>query len=216
VKTVDAAIFGPPGAGKGTQAEALCRRFGMAHLATGDMLRRAISGGTELGRQVQAIVESGRLVDDPTVGRVVAARLDEEDAREGALFDGFPRTLGQVGLLDEILAERDRALRIVLELEVPEEEILRRLAGRRSCPEHGPLAPGLESCARCGAAGVLRKDDTAEVVRQRLEVYRRETAPVSQAYEDRGLLHRVDGSGTPEAVSERLAAVVSESTSGDA
>jgi adenylate kinase len=202
---VDAAIFGPPGAGKGTQATALCERFGLLHLATGDMLRRAISSGSELGLQVKEIVESGRLVDDETVGCVVAQRLDEKDAADGVLFDGFPRTVAQVQMLDAILSERERSLNLVLELGVREAEILRRLGGRRSCPEHGPLAPGLNACTTCGAEGVVRPDDTAEVVRERLGVYEAQTAPVAEASRERGLLKRIDGEGDPDAVAVRVA-----------
>lgn len=205
---MDAAIFGPPGAGKGTQATALCERFGLLHLATGDMMRRAIASGSELGQQVQEIVESGRLVDDETVGRVVAARLDDEDAAGGVLFDGFPRTLAQVELLDRILEERGRSLAIVVELAVEEEEILRRLGGRRSCPEHGPLGPGQGECSTCGAEGVVRRDDTEEVIRERLGVYQSQTAPVAEAYRERGLLSRVDGQGDPDAVAARIAEAV--------
>lgn len=202
---MDAAIFGPPGAGKGTQAAALCERFGLLHLATGDMLRRAIASDTELGRMVKEVVEAGRLVDDATVGRVVAARLGEEDAAAGVLFDGFPRTVAQVELLDEILAERGRRLGVVLELAVEEEEILRRLAGRRSCPEHGPLAAGTTECPTCGAEGVVRRDDSAEVISERLGVYEAQTAPVADAYRERGLLSRVDGQGDPDEVAARVA-----------
>ena len=194
---MDAAIFGPPGAGKGTQAAVLCERFGLLHLATGDMLRRAISSGTELGIQVKEIVESGRLVDDETVGLAVAQRLDEKDAADGVLFDGFPRTVAQVAILDSILVERGRSLNLVLELGVRDAEILRRLGGRRSCPEHGPLAPGLEACKTCGVEGVVRRDDTAEVITERLGVYQAQTAPVAGAYRERGILKHVDGEGDP-------------------
>lgn len=213
---MDAAIFGPPGAGKGTQADALCARHGMVHLATGDMLRRAIASGSELGERVKGLVESGRLVDDETVGEVVGARLDEEDAREGALFDGFPRTLGQVSILDGILAERRRRLDFVVELEVPEEVLVERLGGRRSCPEHGPLPPGGEGrCPRCGAESEVRGDDTKEVIRQRLDVYREQTAPVAEVYRERGLLRPVDGTGTPGEVAERIAAAVAAAAGGE-
>ena len=205
---MDAAIFGPPGAGKGTQAAALCERFGLLHLATGDMLRRAIGSASEFGLQVKDIVESGHLVDDETVGRVVASRLDENGAAGGALFDGFPRTLAQVALLDAILAERDRSLDVVLELEVEENEILRRLAGRRSCPEHGPLKAEQANCSTCGAEGVVRRDDSAPVIRERLAVYAAETAPIAQVYRERGVLRRVDGCGGPDTVAHRVAEAV--------
>jgi adenylate kinase len=202
---VDAAIFGPPGAGKGTQAAALCERFGLLHLATGDMLRRAIGSGSELGLKVKSVVEAGHLVDDDLVGRVVAARLDEDDAAEGVLLDGFPRTVAQVELLDGILADRGRKLGLVVELHVAEDEILRRLAGRRSCPEHGPLAPGRENCPTCGSEGIVRRDDKAEVIRERLGVYQAQTAPVAEAYRERGLVSRIDGQGDPDVVAARIA-----------
>jgi adenylate kinase len=213
---MDAAIFGPPGAGKGTQADALCERHGLVHLATGDMLRRAIASGTALGERVKEIVESGRLVDDETVGEVVGARLDEDDARAGTLLDGFPRTLGQVELLDRILAERGRRLDVVVELDVPEEVLIGRLTGRRSCPDHGPIPPSGEGrCPRCGGEGVVREDDTEKVIRQRLGVYREQTAPVAGAYGERGILLSVDGTGTPEEVSARIAAAVDAAQGGE-
>ena len=213
---MDVVLFGPPGAGKGTQADALCERFGLVHLATGDMLRRAIASGSELGARVQDIVERGILVDDETVAEVVGARLDEEDTRGGALFDGFPRTLGQVALLDGLLDDRTRELGVVVQLEVPEQVLVDRLSSRRSCPEHGPIPPDSGgTCPRCGAAGEQREDDREEVIRHRFGVYREETAPVAGAYQERGLLRSVDGTGTPEEVAARIAQAVEEAVGGE-
>lgn len=202
---MDVVLLGPPGAGKGTQAKLAVERFGLLHLSTGDMLRRAMSSGSELGQEVKDVVEAGRLVPDETVARVVAARLDEDDAAAGVLFDGFPRTPAQVGALDRILAERGRRVDIAVQLEVDEEEVVQRLSSRRSCREHGPLTPGDDRCATCGQPGEQRADDREEVIRERLRVYREQTAPVSSLYRDRGALLAIDGSGTLDDVAARVA-----------
>lgn len=205
-------LLGAPGAGKGTQATLLCGRVGLRHLSTGDLLRAEIASGSELGRQVQAIVEGGNLVPDEVVARVVAENVDRGPTGSGVLFDGFPRTVGQARLLEEILSARGLAPAVVLEIEVPEADVVRRLASRRSCPEHGPRPAGESACAECGGELVLRRDDRPEVVTERLRVYHEKTRPLSDWYEQRGVLRRVSGVGEPETVADRAEAALRELT----
>lgn len=208
---VNVVLLGPPGAGKGTQAALLGRREGLAHLSTGDAFRAAIASGSELGREVQGIVESGRLVPDETVARVVGAALDGLTEGGGVLFDGFPRTAHQARLLDELLADRGLPPPIVLELEVPDEAVIARLGGRKTCATHGPRpATDGAGCAECGAELVVRADDRPDVIRERLAVYHEQTAPLSALYRERGSLWTVDGTGSPEQVGERLLATLAD------
>jgi adenylate kinase len=205
-------LLGAPGAGKGTQATLLCRRAGLRHLSTGDLLRAEIASGSELGRQVQAIVEGGNLVPDEVVARVVGENVSRGPTRSGVLFDGFPRTVGQARLLEEMLAARGLPPAVVLELEVPEADVVSRLASRRSCPAHGPRPAGETTCAECGGELALRRDDRPEVVSERLRVYHEKTRPLSDWYEERGVLRRVSGLGDPEAVADRAEAALRELT----
>ncbi len=175
-------LFGPPGAGKGTQARKLSARYGIPHVSTGDMLRAAVAGGGELGRQVEDIIARGELVPDELIGRVVAARLGEEDAKNGFLLDGFPRTVRQVEILDGLLAGRGENLDRVILLVVPETVLVERLLQR--------------------AEG--RADDTPETIRERLRVYREQSEPVANVYRERGLLLEIDGVGTVEEVFSRI------------
>ncbi len=162
-------IVGAPGSGKGTQAERLSAELGIPAISTGEMLRQAIASGSELGRRVESIVNSGALVDDATMEEVVRARLAADDAADGFLLDGYPRNSAQVEALDRIFAETGQALDAVLYLEVAEDELVKRALGRG------------------------RQDDTEAVIRRRIEVYRDETAPVIDTYRERGLLATVDG-----------------------
>ena len=204
-------LMGPPGVGKGTQAQRLQQHLGVPHVSTGDILRDAVSAGSPLGRRVRGFVESGALVPDELVGDLIEDRLGRADARQGFILDGFPRTLEQVGILDGVLGRLGVALDKVFMLEVPEAEVVRRMAGRRVCPRcravfhiesQPPRSPGI--CEACGSALVQRPDDTEDVIRERLRVYRAQTLPVAGAYEKRGLLQTVDGSGEPGAVFSRL------------
>lgn len=174
-------LLGPPGAGKGTQAELLARQLGVPAISTGDMLRQAVSSGAELGRKVQGIMASGALVDDGTMAEVVKERLAGPDARQGFLLDGYPRTLPQAHTLEGILAEDGRELDAVLCVEVPEEELVRRavLRGRGD-------------------------DDRKEVVRERLRVYREKTEPLIGYYRERGLLYPIDGNLPIETVTSQM------------
>lgn len=208
-------MLGAPGAGKGTQAALITARLGVPHISTGDLLRTAIREGSPLGRRVASIVERGDLVPDALVGEVMEERLARPDAADGFLLDGFPRTVAQADLLDRILARRGQALDRVVDLSVPEAEIVDRIAGRRSCGRcgavyhvrnHPPKAAGL--CDRCGGALQQRPDDREEVVSGRLRAYREQTAPLTARYRAAGLLAEIDGRGRPEDVFGRIAAAV--------
>jgi adenylate kinase len=208
-------FFGAPGVGKGTQAALLQERLGLPHVSTGDMLRAAIREGTPEGRQARAIVERGELVPDSLISALVGARLTREDVREGFILDGYPRTVGQAEDLEKVLEAQQGALDAVINIAVPEGEILERLGGRRVCPScgasfhlrfHPPMVEG--RCDACGGRLERRADDADEVIRGRLEVYARQTAPVLDYYRRRGLLRDVDGVGRPEEVAGRIAALV--------
>jgi adenylate kinase len=194
-------LLGPPGAGKGTQAAWLRDEYGIPQLSTGDMLRAAVAKGTEVGRQAKAVMEQGKLVSDDIMNAIVADRLDEADCAQGFILDGFPRTVAQAEALDRMLEARGLELDAVLEIAVDEEALVERISGRFSCARcgegyHDRFKPPREAgvCDVCGSTEfVRRKDDNAETVRARLAAYREQTAPLLPFYEERGLLHRVDG-----------------------
>jgi len=208
-------LLGAPGVGKGTQAAEISRRTGLPHISTGDLLRAAIRDGSSLGRRVAAIVERGELVPDGLVAEVMEERLARLDAADGFLLDGFPRTVAQADLLDSILAKRGQALDRVIGIEVPEAEIVDRLAGRRSCGHCGatyhvrynrPKVDGV--CDRCGSELRQRPDDVEAAIAQRFKAYREQTAPLVARYRKTGKLVEIDGRGTPDEVFGRIAAVV--------
>jgi len=194
-------LLGPPGAGKGTQAERIEARYNLAHLSTGEMLREAVAAGSEVGRQAKAIMDAGRLVPDEVINRLVAERIEQPDCAPGFVLDGYPRTRAQAEALDRMLAERDAALDGVIEFEVDDEALVERISGRFACARCGagyhdrfkPTAkPGV--CDVCGGTEfVRREDDNAETVRARLEAYHQQTAPLLPYYRERGLLMPVDG-----------------------
>jgi adenylate kinase len=186
-------IMGPPGAGKGTQAVRIAERFGIPAISTGDIFRSNIKDGTELGRQVEEILKSGGYVPDEMTNAVVQDRLAWVDAAPGFLLDGYPRTPGQVEFLDQVLGAHDHALDAVIELTVDEDAVVDRLLKR--------------------AETEGRADDTEEVIRERMAIYRKQTAPVIEIYEQHGILVKVDGMGTVDEVTERLTKAV-ETTSG--
>lgn len=204
-------LLGPPGAGKGTQAAKLTECFGIVQISTGDIFRWNIKNETELGVKVKEFLAEGKLVPDELTIDLVWDRLDKDDCGEGYLLDGFPRTIKQAEALSDGLKERDQELNAVINFNVPEEVLIRRLAGRRVCPEcgasyhvdtHPPKVAGV--CDRCGTALIQRDDDKESVVRGRLEVYRSSTAPLIDYYRERGLLVDVDGTKPVDEVTEDI------------
>jgi len=205
-------LFGAPGVGKGTQAVEMHRRTGIPHISTGDMLRAAMQAGSALGETVRGVVESGGLVPDAVVGDVVRERLGRPDVREGFLLDGFPRTLVQADILDDVLVHSGVRLDRVINIELPEPEIIDRLSGRRSCGTCGATfhvrfkRPRQEDiCDTCGGRLGHRRDDSAAAIHERLRVYHERTAPLIARYDRAGLLLTVDGHGTPDEVYGRIA-----------
>ena len=204
-------LLGPPGAGKGTQAQRLASRWGVPQISTGDMLREARRAGTELGQQVAAVMDAGGLVSDDLVIALVEERLGRADAKDGAILDGFPRTIKQAEALDGLLARMKRDAVRVVAIEVPRAALVDRLSGRRSCPKCGasyhvaftpPKVAGM--CDNCGSALVQRADDTAEAISRRQDVYERDTAPLVGYYAERGALRKVNGVGPLEEVLDRV------------
>lgn len=193
-------LMGPPGAGKGTQAKRIVDAFKLPHISTGDMFREAISQGTPLGLQAKAIIERGDLVPDELTIGLVKERLSRDDCAEGFLLDGFPRTIPQAEALKALGPEIGRAIDLVIDISVPDEELVRRIAGRRVCPKCGAsyhitdMKPKKEGiCDRCGAELIQRKDDNAESLKVRLDNYYKQTAPLIDFYEKEGLYHHFDG-----------------------
>lgn len=194
-------LLGPPGAGKGTQAERIRTRYGLAHLSTGEMLREAVAAGSEVGRQAKAIMDQGRLVPDEVINRLVAERIAQPDCANGFVLDGYPRTRAQAEALDALLAERGAGLDAVIEFEVEDEALVERISGRFACARcgagyHDRFKPTEVQgvCDVCGGTEFVRRpDDNAETVRARLEAYHQQTAPLLPYYRARGLLLPVDG-----------------------
>jgi adenylate kinase len=208
-------LLGPPGAGKGTQAERLQADFGLAHISTGDMLRAQVAGGTELGIEAQKFMNAGELVPDEVILGMIAGRISEQDAREGFLLDGFPRNVEQADALAAMLADAGRRLTAALLIEVSDEEVVRRLAGRRVCMKSGHVyhveldPPKHEDvCDQDGSRLIQRDDDREETIRRRLDVYGRQTAPLIDYYENAGLLRRFDGRRNPNEVHDHIRATV--------
>jgi adenylate kinase len=207
-------LLGPPGAGKGTQAERLQEDFPLAYVATGDMLRQAVKHETDLGKQAKEYMDRGDLVPDEVIIGVILDRLSESDTEDGFLLDGFPRTDKQAEALDEALKKVDRRLTAALLIDVPEDDIVRRLSGRRVCPEghtyhveHNP--PKKEGvCDVDGEPLSQREDDREETVRKRLQVYRDQTEPLVEYYDEHDILHRFDGTRSPTEVHDHLRATI--------
>jgi len=205
-------LFGPPGAGKGTQAEMLVEKLSIPQISTGEMLRSAKARGTELGRLAARYMDSGDLVPDDLVISVVLERIEAEDAQNGYMLDGFPRTLPQAVALDEQLSAVGQDIDCVLSIEVEDEEIIRRLSGRRNCSKCGvgyhqifraPKVAGI--CDRCGGELVQREDDTSESIQTRLATFHRQTSPLVEYYEQRGVLARIAGAGKIEEIGVSIA-----------
>lgn len=205
-------LVGPPGAGKGTQAAALVDRFKIPHISTGDMLRAAVAEGTELGKQADGFMKSGALVPDEVVIGMTIERIAKPDCASGFMLDGFPRTRPQAEALDQALTKAGVALDTVVLIEVADELIVERITGRRSDPETGAIYHLKFNPPPPDVAGRLiqRKDDTAEACKARLEKYHSETAPIIPFYEQKGILRRVDGVGTPAEVTQRMAAALAD------
>lgn len=204
-------LLGAPGSGKGTQAKLLASEFGLMHVAPGDIFRAEIRSGTELGRLVESILARGELVDDATTVRVIDTRLSSEEAKHGFVLDGFPRTISQAEALDRILSGRGESLDLAVGLEVDEDAILKRARSRRVCglcgkPYNIAIQPPKTAgkCDDCGGDLMTRKDDLEDTVRERLAVYREFTEPLSDYYEEKGLLEVVCGEGEVNEVFLRI------------
>jgi adenylate kinase len=200
-------VLGPPGAGKGTQAERFARNRKIPRISTGDILREAVAAGTELGLEAKAIMDRGELVGDDVMIGIVRERLDRSDARAGFVLDGFPRTVAQAEALDGIMVGRDPL--IVVDIPVPVAELVRRLASRMVCENCGTNAqPGATACAKCGGRLVQRTDDNEAVVRERLAVYERQSRPLVAFYRTRPTFRSINGAQTPDHVAADLAAAI--------
>lgn len=208
-------LLGPPGAGKGTQAERLVKDFELPYYSTGNILREAVEQGTELGKQAKDYMAAGGLVPDALITEVIAERLDSGETGDGFLLDGFPRTIGQAEMLEQALDSRGRSLTAALLIDAPDEEVVRRLSGRRTCTKNGhvyhvefdpPKREGV--CDQDGSRLVQRDDDKPETVKKRLGVYHEQTKPLIAWYGERGLLRRFDGTRTPEEVNSHIRATL--------
>ncbi len=211
-------LLGPPGAGKGTQAQRLVERFDIVQISTGDMLRAAVKAGTALGTQAKTIMEAGELVPDDLMVALIAERIEQPDCANGFILDGFPRTVAQADALDAMLAERGLALDRVVAIEVDEEALIQRIVGRFSCADCGagyhdhfnrPSTEGV--CDQCGSKNFTRRaDDNRETMTARLAAYHEQTEPIIPHYEAGGRIARVDGSGGIDAISAAIVAALQE------
>jgi adenylate kinase len=208
---VNLIFLGPPGAGKGTQAQRLAQRLGIPQLSTGDILRKAVAAGTPLGLQAKGIMAAGNLVPDEVVNGIIDDALGQPAQANGFLLDGFPRTVPQAEALDAMLAKRGRKIDHVIELDVNTDELVERLGGRMTCPKCGapyhpkskpPKVAGV--CDICGAALVTRPDDAPDRVRQRMVEYENKTAPLTAYYEKQGAVRHIDGLGQVDEVEGRI------------
>jgi len=208
-------LFGPPGAGKGTQAARLQGDFQLAFISTGEMLRANVRDETKLGKEAQSYMDAGDLVPDELIVKMAAERLQEADARDGFILDGFPRTLDQAAALEQQLSELGRRITSALLIDVPDEEVIRRLSGRRVCVKAGhnyhvefdpPKHEGV--CDQDGSRLVQRDDDQPEVIENRLRVYHEQTEPLVAHYDEQGLLRRIDGTRPATEVHDHIRAVI--------
>lgn len=208
-------LLGPPGSGKGTQGERLQEDFRLPYYATGDILRAAVAEGTELGRTAKEYMDRGDLVPDEVIIAVIGERVERPEAADGFILDGFPRTVGQAEALGAEMEKLDRGITAAVLIDVDDEEVVRRLGGRRTCAKNGHIfhvefdPPKNEGvCDVCGARLIVRDDDEPKVIRHRLDQYHEKTEPLVAFYDDRNLLKRVDGSQSPDAVGDRIRALL--------
>jgi len=208
-------LLGPPGSGKGTQGERLQEDFHLPYWATGDILRAAVRDETELGQEAKEYMDRGDLVPDEVIVGVIGERIGLHEAADGFILDGFPRTTGQAEALDEKMSELGRELTAALLIAVSDDEVVRRLGGRRTCVKNGHIfhvefdPPKNEDvCDVCGARLVVRDDDKPEVIRHRLEQYHQKTEPLISRYEEAGVLRRVDGAQSPDEVGDKIRAML--------
>lgn len=209
-------MLGAPGAGKGTQAEMLAEKYGIPHVSTGDIFRMNIKNGTELGMEAKKYMDQGLLVPDELTVRILLDRVAKDDCKEGYVLDGFPRNIPQANVLDEALSKLGEMIDYAINVEVPDENIIRRMSGRRACLACGatyhiehvpPKKEGI--CDKCGQELVLRDDDKPETVGNRLQVYKEQTQPLIDFYGKKGVLHNVDGTKDMNEVFEAIVAILS-------
>ncbi len=202
-------LVGPPGAGKGTQAQFLAAHYSIPHISTGDIFRANLKAGTPLGLQAKGFMDNGELVPDSVTNEMVRDRLTHDDVANGFLLDGFPRNVAQAEVLRAILAEKKTPLHAVLEFSLANEEIVARLSSRRTCKECGQPSVGQDKCPQCGGDVYQREDDKAEVIARRLEVYQEQTAPIVSFYRNEGLLITVGALGSVEDVTAHAISALS-------
>lgn len=200
-------MLGAPGAGKGTQAEMIAEKYGIPHISTGDIFRANIKNGTELGKKAKGYMDAGQLVPDELTVALVLDRITQPDCEKGYILDGFPRTIPQAEALTKSLSDRDEKIEYAIDVEVPDDNIIKRMSGRRACPKCGATyhivynAPKKEGiCDNCGTELVIRDDDKPETVLNRLNVYHTSTQPLIDFYKNQGVLHDVDGTKEMNAV----------------
>jgi adenylate kinase len=214
VSELNLVLLGPPGSGKGTQAERLQEDLRLPYYSTGNILRAAVRDETELGRKAKEYMDRGDLVPDDVIIGVIAERIADHEAEDGFILDGFPRTVGQAEALEARMDELSKRLTAALLIEVSDEEVVRRLGGRRTCPNghvfHVEFDPPEQEgvCDVCGAELTIRDDDKPDVIKNRLEQYREKTEPLVAWYEERGVLERVDGEKDPDEVDEDIRALL--------
>lgn len=208
-------FLGAPGAGKGTQAKRLVEKYGIPQISTGDLLRAAVAAGTPLGKEAKAYMDRGELVPDSVVLGMVKERLSQEDCKKGFILDGFPRNVAQAEALDKMLAEMNMPLDLALNLDVPFDDLMKRLTGRRTCKSCGQMynvyysPPKVEGkCDKCGGELFQRDDDKEETIRKRLEVYKAQTEPLIDYYTKKGILKSVSGTGSIDEIFNNICAIL--------
>ncbi|HEY7535761.1 MAG TPA: adenylate kinase [Thermodesulfobacteriota bacterium] len=204
-------MFGPPGVGKGTQAAKVSEKYTVPHISTGDILRASVKEGTELGKLAKTYMEKGELVPDDIIIGIIKERVSMQDSKKGFLLDGFPRTIEQAQALDKMLNEEGQKIDSVISIDLNDEEIVKRISGRRICEKCGSMyhiiydpPTNMGYCNKCGGGLYQRDDDSEDVIRTRLEVYRRQTEPLKKFYKKWNLLKRVEGFGTIDDVFGRI------------